>query len=307
MKKKSVVFCFLNFVVCLVLFSAKAQNISPNIQQKLQAQEDSLILLSDSIYRLSDDIERIAQNGLFVKKLVQSLKTNYSFQYPYQRLNNVSVTQASNKQFRIFSWSLPLNDGTYKYYGAIQMNSKDGTLKLIALSDQSEHIAENEITNQKKWYGARYYDILTVNQQNQTPYYVLLGWKGNSSKTNKKVLEVLSFNKGDAVFGKPVFGTDTKGLYKNRVIFEYSKRNAMSLFYDKKAAMIVFDHLVPLEPKLVGQFEFYGSDSSFDAYAITNGKLELKKDVQLKNEAKPNDDEYLTPTKASSLFKKGKH
>ena len=86
------------------------------------------------------------------------------------------------------------------------------------------------------------------------------------------------------------------------MIFEYSKQNAMTLIWDKKVNMIVFDHLVPYEPKMTGNFEFYGSDLSFDAFKITWGKLSIAENVPLRNEATLNDEFYKSPKKASQVI-----
>jgi hypothetical protein len=75
---------------------------------------------------------------------------------------------------------------------------------------------EDSVTDNRKWYGAQYYKIIRVAAA--TPYYVLLGWKGNNVKSTKKVIEVLSFDKEDKPnLGMPVFNGTRK-----RVVFEYT-------------------------------------------------------------------------------------
>ena len=85
------------------------------------------------------------------------------------------------------------DDGSYRFYGTIQMNTGD-KLMMYPLSDYSPFIKnpEDTVTDNIKWYGAQYYKIIPV-YTDQNPYYVLLGWKGNTVKANKKVIEVLSF------------------------------------------------------------------------------------------------------------------
>jgi hypothetical protein len=73
------------------------------------------------------------------------------------------------------------------------------------------------------------------------------------------------------------------------------------LVFDKKENTIVFDHLVPYDPNMVGNFEFYASDSSFDGYKLAYGKLSLMENISLKNEATAGDDEYIVPVKASKV------
>src|SRR5690606_24674759 len=147
------------------------------------------------------------------------------------------------------------------------------SLKLFPLNDASATLTDvNAITQDKNWLGARYYELIPMIINGKTPYFILLGWKGNTTKTTKKVIEVLSFTNNQPVFGKAIFETEKNNPLQNRVIFEYSRQNTMTLQWDKKMNLIVFDHLVPYEPDMTGKFEYYGSDSSFDAYKITWGK-----------------------------------
>lgn len=295
---------------CLMIGNLNAQTfITPANLEKLNLAQDSLSTYSDSTVTVKDDVERMAYNTMFVKKLISVLKTPHSFHFDFDSLaNNVSFLKSPNQTFRIITWSLPFTDGTYKFYGTIQLATKDGSLKLIPLNDGTSNITdENLITDQKNWYGARYYEIIPVTYAGQTPYYLLLGWKGNDEKTTKKVIEVLSFAKDNAVFGKGVFEVKRKAANKNRIVFEYNKRNSMTLTFDKQVNLIVFDHLAPYDDDMEGKAEYYVSDSSFDGYSISYQRLYFKENVQLRNEASNLDELYSTPRKATTLFQKGKH
>lgn len=283
--------------------------LTPTSISQLNKLQDSLSAYSDSTVTVKDDIERMAYNTMFVKKLITALKTPHSFQFNFDSLaNNVTILKAPNQSFRIFTWSLPFVDGTYKFYGTIQLATKDGSLKLIPLNDDTENIADdNLITNHKKWYGARYYEMIPVIYPGKNPYYILLGWKGNNDKTTKKVIEVLSVEKDEAIFGRNIFEVKRKATNRNRIVFEYSKKNSMTLTFNKQVNMIVFDHLAPYEPDMEGNFEFYGSDLSFDGYAINYSRLYFKENIEVRNEASDLDELYSTPRKATTLFQKGKH
>lgn len=296
-------------VVCLMTGNLKAQqSIAPTKLPQLLKIQDTLSAYSDSTVSVKDDVERAAYNTMFVKKLISALKTPHSFQFNFDSLANVTVLSAPNQSFRIFTWSVPLTNGGYKFYGTIQLATKDGSLKLIPLNDATETFTDdNIITNQKKWYGARYYEIIPVTYPGKNPYYILLGWKGNNEKTNKKVIEILSFEKDEAIFGKNVFELSRKVPIKNRIVFEYAKKNSMTLAFDKKVNMIVFDHLAPFEANMEGNFEYYASDLSFDGYAISYPRLYLKENVEVRNDASNLDELYSTPRKATTLFQKGKH
>lgn len=307
---------FSNFIFVLIIFlhlplvglRAQTALTAANIE-KLNLLQDSLSAYSDSTVSVKDDVDRMAYNTTFVKKLIGALKTPHSFQYQFDSLvNNVSILTAPNQSFRIITWSVPFTDGTYKFYGTIQMATKDGSLKLIPLNDDGKNFSDdNLVTNQKKWYGARYYEMIPVTYPGKNPYYILLGWKGNDEKTTKKVIEVLSFEKEDAVFGKNIFEVKKKAANKNRIVFEYNKQNSMTLTFDKQVNMIVFDHLAPYEANMEGNAAYYVSDSSFDGYTISYQRLYLKENVELRNDASSLDELYSTPRKATTLFQKGRH
>lgn len=289
---------------------SKAQTLlsDANLSQ-LRVAQDSLSAYSDSTAAVKDDVERIAYNTMFVKKLISALKTPHSFHFNFDSLaNNVTFLKSPNQAFRIVTWSLPFADGSYKFYGTIQLATKDGSLKLIPLNDDTKNITDdNAITSQKNWFGARYYEIIPVTYPGKNPYYVLLGWKGNNNKTTKKVIEVLSFDKDQAIFGKSVFEIKKKANNRNRMVFEYNKRNSMTLTFDKQVNMIVFDHLAPYESNMEGNREYYVSDSSFDGYSISYPRLYFKENVELRNDASSLDELYSTPRKATTLLQKGKH
>ncbi|GGI25606.1 hypothetical protein [Pedobacter mendelii] len=288
---KNIKFYFLT-IIGLWSFNLNAQTTV----NKLDVFQDSLSSISKTVYSAQSDEKKFTENGRFVKTLVEALKEPNSFNYTFDSLKTVSVIKSPDQLFRIISRYVQLENGTYRYYGTIQMNTK-GSLKLYPLIDQTENINDqNIITNNQKWFGAKYYEIIPVTLSGRLPYYVLLGWKGNTLETTKKVVEILSFDNEHVNFGMPVFdGKELKG--KNRVIFEYQKQNAMILKTDKNAGLIVFDHLAPFDPEMVGKFQFYGSDGNTDAFKIVGGRLKLQENVILKNEANASDALYADPTK----------
>ena len=141
---------------------------------------------------------------------------------------------------------------------------------------------------------------------NKKPYYILLGWNGNSPFTQKKIIEILSFkNNGMPVWGATLLKKHEEGkIY--RFIFEYSKKTSMLLRYDKqiytvrtnkrdprtkkpilksiKSNMIIFDRLTPLNEYLKGVYEYYVPQSDiFDAFVLNNGRWYFFSDVDARN------------------------
>lgn len=296
---------FIVFLLCCAFNQLNAQHtIKLDNKPALDLYQDSLKILSEDTFAATEDTERVEKNALFIKKLINALKINGSFNYGFDSLKRISIIKSTDNAFRIITWFLPNNDGTYRYYGTIQMGTTNGSLKLFPLTDNYNFEDQNALTTNKNWFGARYYEMIPVLVNGKQPYYILLGWKGNNAKTTKKVIDVLSFDKGEPIFGKNIFETEKNAALKNRVVFEYNKQNTMTLKVDQNVNMIVFDHLAPYDPKMVGNYEYYGSDLSFDGYRLTWGKLSLVEDVELKNDPSPNDEFYGKPVKASTVVTK---
>ena len=263
--------------------------------------EDSLARLGYIMYNEPSEPERLDANFTFVKTLVSALKAPQSFTYPFDSLDMVSILDAPDHRFRIFSWHLPLNDGSYLYYGAIQMNTSDGSLKLYPLLDKTYEIGapEETVTAPDNWYGAQYYRIVGLDGA-----YVLLGWKGYTPYVTQKVIEVLEFSNDDVRLGKPVFD-DGAGERSVRAIYRYSKNASMYLDYDASESRIILDHLAPADPRQEGEYEQYGPDLTYDAWQLQGGRLELVPDVPMVNPADANDALFNDPTKPRNHPKSG--
>ena len=281
-----------------VFFDLKAQHSDDSDYQKhLGAWQDSLKGISFNIYNNNSEPERYNASYRFIKTLVSALKTPHSFNFNFDSLKAISIQTPPDRKFKIFSWHVMNKDGSYRYYGTIQMNNPDGKLEMFPLIDFTSGIKDpaDTTTNNEKWYGAQYYRIIPVTGA-KTPYYSLWGWKGNTVKSNKKVIEILHFKDGKAIFGMPVFDNPESRDIK-RVIFEYTRQASMVLNYDPKQAMIVFDHLAPPDSRLEGKFDMYGPDFSYDGYKIQNGRLVLVSDLKLENPPTDKDELFNDPRK----------
>jgi hypothetical protein len=278
-----------------------AQTVSQNIQNPMQGYEDSLKYWGSKFINDEDELERINANHTFIKTLVKALKTPDSFQYPFDSVKTISILNSPDNRFRIFSWPIAYNDGSYRFYGAIQINT-GGSLKLFPLNDDSFAFfnPQDTISDNLKWYGAEYYRIIPVYSPHL--YYVLLGWKGNSAKSTKKVIEVLSFINDKPVFGRAVFDEKTR-VYK-RIVFEYTRQASMLLRYIPDLNLIVFDHLAPPEEKLRGQKDTYGPDLSYDGFRLRDGRWQFVENLDMRNVPENRDDQYIDPKKQAQADKK---
>jgi hypothetical protein len=280
--------------------SVEAQHSDSNKNKQIITDfQDSLQVLSYKMINDSIEPERYNANYKLIKTLVNALKTPNSFNYSFDSLKTISIQTSPDRLFRIFSWHVMNNDGSYRYYGTIQMNNPDGKLQMFPLVDYTPLIKNvtDTITTNDKWYGAQYYRIISVLNNVKTPYYVLLGWKGNTVNSTKKVIEILYFKDGKAYFGMPVFDGDKEQPLKKRTVFEYDRRASMVLNFEPSNNTVVFDHLAPPDPKLKGKFELYGPDLSYDGYKLVNGRWKFVQDLELKNSPSDQDDNFNDPKK----------
>ena len=256
-----------------------------SVHMQLHAQEmagpspvDSLARLGYRMYNASSEAERLQANYRFIPGLVAALRTPHSFDIPFDSLRMVSIQYAPDSSFRIFSWHIQLADGSYRYFGTVQMNTADGSLKLFPLVDHSPEIQEprTEVLSYKKWLGCQYYRIVGLTGAPET--YLLLGWKGKSMQTTQKLIDVLHFSNGEPRFGKAVF--DHPETNRNvRVIYEYARQATMLLDYEPAKNRIVLDHLAPADGQQTGNYATYGPDMTHDAWHMENGRLKLSEDV----------------------------
>ncbi|NHA07148.1 hypothetical protein G7092_25340 [Mucilaginibacter sp. HC2] len=289
----------MSLFICSQTFGQHSDE-SSRIKQ-LNIYQDSLASLGKKIVNDENDLERKNANYQFIKTLVSALKINNSFLFPFDSVKNISILNSPDNRFRIMSWHVMNQDGSYRFYGTIQLNS-GGPLKMFPLEDYSPLLKnpEDSVTDNRKWYGAQYYKIIPVYAQK--PYYVLLGWKGNTVKSTKKVLEILSFNNGDKpTFGMPVF--DGNGKSRKRVIFEYTRQVSMLLRYVSDQNLIVFDHLAPPDKKMKDQPETFGPDLTYDGYKLKNGRWVYVENLDMRNIPSNSDAEYVDPKKQAAKDK----
>jgi hypothetical protein len=260
---------------------------------------DSLKELSFQSINNPNELERYNATYKMIKVLKNALKLPNSFNLSFDSLKTISILTSPDKRFRIFTWHVMNQDGSYRYYGTIQVNNPSGKLQMFPLIDQSFSFKkpEDTTTTNTNWYGSQYYKIIPVTYNVKVPYYILLGWKGNNVQTTKKVIEVFTFKDGLATFGMPVFDGDKSRPGKKRIIFEYNRQVSDMLNYLPKENMIVFDHLAPPDPKLAGKYETYGPDMSYDAFKLQNGRWKFVEDLQLKNDPSLQDNSFNDPTK----------
>jgi len=250
------------------------------IMTRLEFWEDSLTTFSNAIQKKVTENERLEACYNMIPVFVQALKEDDSFSYSFDDLEFISKTYAPDSTFRLLTWLVRLDEVGYRYFGTMQMNNENNDLfPLFHQQEPIENIMKATL-NFKQWYGAIYYNITKVSHQ-QKDYYMLFGWDGNDMLSQKKVLDILHFEKGKPVLGAPIIEYKTpiqQGTF-NRMFLEYNKEATVNLNYDADLDMIVFDHIVPEDGKSFGMYPTYLPDGSYEALKFTKGKWQYVEKV----------------------------
>ena len=232
----------------LLISSACFAQINSSERSQLHKKEDSLKSFALQIIQGRTAAERFAADSQFTKMFVRALKIKNSFYYPFDSLITISKLVPEDSSFKIFTWQMVINENLTRQHGAIQMRTEDGSLKLFPLIDKSDVTINEEDTigNNFGWMGAVYYKIIEKHAFGKN-YYTLLGYIENTISSNKKVIEILTFNDGQPVFGGSCFSFQDNSVikkYRARYIMEYKKNASPRLTYDPDQDMIIYEHLI---------------------------------------------------------------
>src|SRR5450755_2342628 len=276
-------FFFLFYFLCLVSIevsgqTASGKHISAKELLQFEKHQDSLKSFADDIVNAPEPNQRFRADSFFIRMLVRSLKIPNSFYYPFDSLQTISKLYAPDSTFRIFTWRIKKDVYVFLQRGAIQMRTADGSLKLIPLHDVSMFCKkpQDSVRGPNNWIGAIYYRIIQK-KFNGIDIYTLLGFDDFTINSNKKWMEVLTFNdQGQAVFGGPYFSfkNDSAKVSKkevDRFYIEYKKEASTTFNYDSSLNMIVYDHLISEtdEPK---RKESYVPDGDYEGFTWQNGQ-----------------------------------
>jgi len=267
---------FVFFLFTFFTSLLNAQEISSRDLIELEKKEDSLKIFSDNMINAPEAPERFRADSNFIRGLVRSLKVKNSFYYPFDSLRTISHLYAPDSSFRIFTWQLKRDEYVYLQKGAIQINTPDGELKLYPLFDYSMYTGKpvDSVRTKDNWIGAIYYKMI-MKENRGKKYYTLLGFDDYTVSSNKKWMEILTFNdRHEPVFGAPLisFKEDTaKKPVQARFSMEY-KKEANTLFnYDPDLDMVVFDHLIS-ETDEPEKKNTYIPDGSYEGFKWKDGQ-----------------------------------
>jgi hypothetical protein len=273
--KKTSCFIF-SILLCIGTNVFAQQPLTKSAKVLLKIKEDSLSIIGKQIVASEEASVRFRSDSQFTRLLVRSLKTPFSFNYPFDSLTTISRLYSPDSLFRIFTWQVSRDADLHRRHGAIQMRTADGSLKLFPLIDRSIVIQNQEdtVTNNEWWIGAIYYKVIKKVYNNKN-YYTLFGYDENSIRSTKKRIEVLTFDeKGSPVFGGKYFTFEKDTIIKpvqSRYTIEYKKNGNGRILYDDELDMIIYDHLISESNEPAKKFT-YIPDGDYEGFKWVNGK-----------------------------------
>jgi hypothetical protein len=261
----------------LFLFLGKAAISRPaRGPEWLPVYEARLAAAGHDLIECRQEEERAVSLDLFHRYMDTLLQIPGSYAYPLEQVRNVKVLYSPDQLFRIITWLFRFDNDSLVYHGLIQL--KDESADIIYLRDSSHLFSEKEPLHKKlspdNWYGALYYEIIPTRLRGQH-YYTLIGWNGSTARTDKKILEVLYFDKkGKPVFGAPLFRYFSNRGLQSRVVWEYVNEGAMVLRYERKKNIITFENLSFPDKKAKGMYHLYLPDGTYDYFRLKKGVWE---------------------------------
>jgi hypothetical protein len=156
-----------------------------------------------------------------------------------------------------------------------------------------------------------YYNIIKT-EHNGKAFYTLFGFDGNSYRTNKKWIDVMSFDaQGNPVFGGQqffVFEKETKKKPQYRYAIEYKKEASTTVNFDADLGMILVDHLISESDEPENAWTFV-PDGDYEGFKWLNGKWQHVDKVYHEKIDMKGADPYLgnAPAEAPLLDKDGNY
>lgn len=244
----------------------------------LSEAENRLLVKLEALRIAETDQDKKLANEDFKSDLAAVLENKSTFSHPFSSLTSVGFIDSKDGLVRIINWNVEQADQTQRYYAFVQHFDK--RKKELTVTELKEDVfglkQPDDIIDAENWYGALYYKIIPIEKGSRT-LYTILGWDGNTTMSNYKLVDVMYINGHSVKFGSPIFkiGKETK----KRVFYEHSEKVTMLLRYEDDRERIMMDHLSPETPTMKGYYSFYVPDMSYDAFVFEDSKWVLKEDV----------------------------
>lgn len=260
------------------LFSIVLGSASIAQVDSMAIHENELEVLLNDLRAAENNSQKAERNDIFKAKLERVLQNEASLTYSFSKLSTVGFIDSPDKIVRVINWNVEQDDLSQRYYGfVIRKDKRRKKYYVTELKEDQFGISQpTEVVTSGNWYGALYYKIIPVKKGSRV-IYTLLGWDGNTSLSNIKLVDAMYFTGKEVKFGTPIFRINKE--LKNRLFYEHSEKTTMVLRYEEDRKRIMMDHLAPEAPSLKGFRSFYVPDLSYDALKFEKGKWVLHEDV----------------------------
>ncbi len=247
-------------------------------KNKFEEHESQLSKLADKVYNSKSESKRLEYNLEFIELWDYIIDDPKSMRFPFESLTSFPILTSSNKKLRIINWMVPLDDNRFQYHAIVQYYDINKIYQAVHLDPINEEIPNLQSVKLKdnKWVGALYYHMQKI-KRGKKEHYILLGWDGNTERSNKKLIEVLTIGK-EVTFGEPIFRKKKERFH--RYIIEYQEGAAASITYKEKEDRIIISNLIPQSPDLKGLYDYYIPDGSINAFELSNGSFRFKENVK---------------------------
>ena len=227
-----------------------------------------------SLLMLSGETDSIRNNAawLLLHTLDTLLQMPGAAEYNFDslRTKTVSIVEPKDKKFRFFTFNKMSLNGDFAKFGIVELREGKET-EIFLLVDTSQRPDKELMTREletEQWKGALYYQVVPF-KNHRKKAYLLIGFDGSTIHSNKKVLDVLWFDRGIPVFGMPVFKESAfTSKVSNRVVYEFHNESHMLMRYEEKRKIIVVDKMAPAFPEAANDFYYYIPTGDYDYYKL---------------------------------------
>lgn len=232
--------------ILIFLISVNSLAVFSQNNNLLYSLKDSIRINSQLMVQSTDDGEKLFYSERITKNVERFIKQEKSIDFNMDSLKLVKVLTSKNKRLRVFTWSVPLTDGTFLFKGVTQSYVKSNkSYKISILDDKGSNMSRAyiKVLNKDKWFGAYYYKLIETRRGSKY-FYTLLGWRGIDKTVQSKIVEVVTIrNNGDVVFGYNLFKIREYEYFEStpsvkRLIYTYSSLSNMYLNYDYQTIII---------------------------------------------------------------------
>ncbi len=271
-----------------------------------QSTSDQLIadlnFYSDAMVNAESYTNRLRAHDKFSTLFKEALTHENAWNLKLEAIPFIHSVVSPDSLFKIYTFHLVDLENVTQESGFIHM--KDNRVFELESTNYLDDLEYNQYSPQD-WLSGIYYHIIPFEKE-EKKMYLLFSFSQPTAFDKRKVIEVLSFENGNPVFGAEVFVEPVENgrdIIKNRRVYTYSADVSMVIQYDKDFDAIIVDHLMEVKSRIPGnKANTAVPDGTYTSYALKDGNW-IYKDMVFEPELKlPKSDEELKEGK-SGLFK----